>query len=184
MSIHIIWEVELNSSCTVKEVSLASSKMTSTDEFKSPVRNLNWCQLCDWKEFWKSLVARLHQWEDRNGGAIVTDLWPPMTPNNVSSVVYGYRCWNFHTILPSRNIGKVFQSQTCYQMESLAPVIIALHQCLRAMKLRSWDTLAHSAFTEPSLEHERLAKEDSKITSLIKKCTRMYIAFFPYMVQG
>ena len=49
-------------------------------------------------EVWKSQVAGPHWWEDRKGGAIVTDLWPPMTPNNVSSVVYGYSCWSFHTI--------------------------------------------------------------------------------------
>ena len=35
----------------------------------------------------KSWIAGLYWWGDRKGGAIITDSWPPMTLNDVSSVV-------------------------------------------------------------------------------------------------
>jgi len=37
--------------------------------------------------------------ESRKGGAIGTNLWPPMTPSGVSSVMYGYKMYSeFHSV--------------------------------------------------------------------------------------
>ena len=59
---------------------------------------LSWL-LNKWVLWYQLEIAGQHWWGDRKGGAIVTNLWPLMTPNDVSSVVYSYKWWSFHTML-------------------------------------------------------------------------------------
>ena len=83
-------------------------------------------------------------------GAIVTDLWPPVTPNDVSSVVYMAIYVTFFTLFFtfalkkteafSRNIGKVFWSQIWYYF-------LFMQEPTEKQPLRVWPSLGSALET-------------------------------------
>ena len=83
-------------------------------------------------------------------GAIVTDLWPPVTPNDVSSVVYMAINVTFFTLFFtfalkkteafSRNVGKVFWSQIWYYF-------LFMQEPTEKQPLRVWPSLGSALET-------------------------------------